>query len=290
MTKRTPTKIGEEFLQGNTAVMESPADTTKDINIVPPVVKAEEITPADLFEENVAYTFPEIETKLGLSRGAVADAVRAGDFAYVGGDDSLSGRQVIARWGKHVVPEEVQRRYRRVMAARAARNAPPVPKPRTLADDADAIVNADNAATAASEADWQGHAWGTYLAVLGRYNAPEPGDATTLAQVMVDLNITRDQVKADVEVIERAGELAARHAEREQRTRAVTEARRQRDELLARHKTELAEAERALRQVSRRSQDASSAARDLNELSRRRPMLFDLSTDPPTLRTVEGNA
>jgi len=123
-----------------------------------------------------------------------------------------------------------------------------------------------------------------YLGILLRADKPADEDATTLANVMLDLGITVDQLQADRNLIISARKWETRWDAREAAAQRYREATAAYKAMKDRHKAEEKEAARARFAAERdHSLAFSHAPNELYRLPRRRPELFDCSTHPPRL-------
>lgn len=202
---------------------------------------------------------------------------------------TVSGASVL-RWieREHIpvtISDEAKRIARRRMALR---NPPAAPtKPATLVDDAVSLKQTWDAAEAQEENTATSEAWSTYLVILARYSEPQPEDAAELANLMHELGITPEQIKADLELIERTRELAAKHADLAAASQRAREAREAIVALEQKHRVEMEAAAKLKRQADNHHRDCHGAGYQLGLLARSRPQLFDMTAEPPTLRATQ---
>ena len=135
-------------------------------------------------------------------------------------------------------------------------------------------------ADVAEQTEW---AWHCYRRVL-LSEKPSDADLQNLVDACQELSIDAATVAADRQIIEEARKQLAYYGDRKKNAAAVADARTQ--SLNLRRKQAL-EAE-AVRKVLQAAEGPASRSYDsayaLLKLARRRPELFDCSTDPPHLR------
>ena len=116
--------------------------------------------------------------------------------------------------------------------------------------------------------------WAAYVALLQRAGSPKKTDATELSALMVELEISAEQVEQDLKLIAKYGELRARHADREAAHARWVKASTHARELEARLYEELGAARREAGLAQHEHSTASQAHFDLHLLQRGRPQLF----------------
>lgn len=112
-------------------------------------------------------------------------------------------------------------------------------------------------------------------------------DAELLTAAAGGLGLAPEDVAEDGEIVARAQRAAERIDRREELAKAATAARADVRELKKRHRAELLAAHKKLRQAERAHNRSCLASNELTNLARKRPLLFNDSSDPPRLRRPE---
>jgi len=142
--------------------------------------------------------------------------------------------------------------------------------------------------SADSERAWQEQAAGHYMDILVRFldRSTTPADADVLASLMVDLAITPEQFRADMDLVEKARLLANWHDNREQLDQQARAAADEYRAMQQRHKEEERRLYLARNNAENEANQAHQASFNLELLKRRRPLLFAEAApgQPPRLR------
>ena len=248
------------------------------------------LTVRDVIQAETWYSIEEIAERLTIPVGVIREAYNSnqfGQFLHSGASTELYGGDVrhwiLAEHIDYQVSDSAAEVWKRMHHSQPE---PAAPAPLDLIGRAAAIGEAAKEQERAEQEQAEREAWGCYLAILARHDSPRSGDDRELAQIMADLSIDAEQIKHDLQVIERAHELEQLHLERETAAAQAVAARVATRALVERHKRELTAAWREQQRMEGHGRDCHNAADGLRELSRRRPALFSLTDDPPRLRGI----
>ncbi len=223
----------------------------------------------------------KIERLLGIPAEQIRQAIRVGELPRRGAD-AVAGITLLRWLEEKAVPyrvtEQAAAEYRREHAA----SAPPE-RPRGLVDAAaEKLDQWRGEDRDGAEAEYE-----DYLRILLRAETPADDDASRLADLILALQLSPEQVAEDQRTIKKALRLEALHEEREEASKKALDAGRSyHDWVIAKNREEErggVEAE----SLANRSQQCALAAGELLALSRQRPELF-AAGDAPRVKRPES--
>lgn len=257
----------------------------------------DQLTAADLIEPDQMYGPGMIEALLGIKQRTVVNGFnqyRGKIFMQHTGSGSgitLLGRQVLRWIAEADVPYKVTqvgiKRYRRLHPEPQAEE--PKPEAKSVLDQAAELVEQSKRAEQQKRSRWQEDAWDSYLAIISRFDQPQDGDANNLAVVMEDLGITHQQAQEDAKITTNARQLEKLHHDRQAAAAARVKANEEYRAMERRHEQEEKERFTAQRQASGHYTGCHNAHSELTKLAKRRPQLFDMSSDPPSPLKPKGD-
>ena len=252
-----------------------------------------ELTASDVIKPREYYRTGDIEFAVGIEPHVVRSAVTNGRVRGTrdGSYPRIQGWALLEWIEKdrvpYSVPKPAQAMYRREQQRLQELAEAKVEGPKTTVDQAVELAERQRRDEKEDEQRYAQAEWGKYIALLFRANQPAETDSANLAGLMRNLEITPEQVKRDLEIVERAQELAGQHDDREAGHAAYVAANQEYKAVLARHKSEEKQARKTRSKAEGRSWVGREAASRLAQLAKERPQLFDLSVDPPRLRRLE---
>jgi len=172
--------------------------------------------------------------------------------------------------------------------AKAKANAPaPEPAPKDVLREALELAARQREEDAARAASRAAGRWREYLELLDRAGEPRKDDAARLSRLMIELEVTSEQVEQDLALLEKYRSLRSQHEALDTLRARESEARQAFHDLERQQRAALAEAGRALDMASNEARTASAALFEGCRLHLQRPEFFE-GEPVPLNRT--GNA
>lgn len=116
-----------------------------------------------------------------------------------------------------------------------------------------------------------------YVSILRRRYEPEANDAQELAAVLKQLNLSRDDVKSDIELLNRMAEYEAEAVGRADAIATKRTAFNERKAMRERHEQEAKAADKKFDTADRKLTHIEKRGREIADLRRQRPDLFGVS-------------
>lgn len=237
------------------------------------------------------YHPQEVQSLIGIPQERIVEALRKNEFSRVAGSGAnatIGNGSLIAWIERHKIPWEPT-----ALACHCWRlKHPPASKPEPskrpdVIGQAARLVTEEKSRDAAGEEAWRRQYVTSYLSLLSK-PAPDDRDVSKLAEAMDALGIDESQAREDKQLVAAVRDQELLYSERESANAAIRGRREPLKAIQKRYEEEMLKARRQISAAENHAAQCNRAADEIRRLSRKRPELFDVTSDPPKLRVASG--